>query len=233
MCRAMGREFESMITKNSRKRWKWVLGLGALALVVSAGAIFGAARIVARGADREVVTEVAALPHKKVALVLGCSPRLGSGQANLFFEHRMDAAAAAWKAGKVDYLLVSGDNHVATYDEPAAMEAALVQRGVPVEKIVRDCAGFSTLDSVVRARKVFGLTECCVITQRDHAERALYLARANGIEAVAYPAADVPVLTGLRTRMRESLARVRTVLDVHVIGRQPHFLGARIVIGEH
>jgi SanA protein len=111
------------------------------------------------------------------------------------------------------------------------MKDALVKRGVPADRVVLDHAGFSTLDSVVRAKKVFGLSELCVITQRDHAQRALYIAQTQGISAVAYPAKDVSVRQGLRTRLREALARVRTLLDLHVLGRKPRFLGAKIEIG--
>ena len=103
--------------------------------------------------------------------------------------------------------------------------------GVPEDRIVLDYAGFSTLDSVVRAKKVFGLSDFCVITQRDHALRAIYIAKANGIDAVGFPARDVSALNGLRTRVRESLARVRTLLDIHLLGRKPHFLGPSIDIG--
>ena len=67
----------------------------------------------------------------------------------------------------------------------------------------------------------------------DHAMRALYIARANGIEAVAFPAKDLSMVGGLRTHVRESLARVRTLLDVHVLGRKPHFLGTAIEIGKN
>jgi len=110
------------------------------------------------------------------------------------------------------------------------MKKTLVRLGVPADRIVMDYAGFSTLDSIVRAKKVFGLSELCVITQREHALRAIYIARANGMDVVAFPAKDVPARSAWRTRIRESLARVRTLLDVHVLGRKPHFLGPAIEI---
>ncbi len=95
-----------------------------------------------------------------------------------------------------------------------AIQHALLQLGVPEDRIVMDYAGFSTLDSIVRAKKVFGLSGFCVITQRDHALRAIYIARANGIDVVGFPAKDVSMPPGLRTRFRESLARVRTFCGV-------------------
>lgn len=212
-----------------RRRIAIVTGSSVLVAVM---AMVYAARRIERTSARLVIADVASVPHRRVGLVLGCSPVLRSGKSNWFFENRMRAAAEVFRARKVDYLLVSGDNHVSTYDEPTAMKDALLRSGVPEDRIVLDYAGFSTLDSVVRAKNVFGLSEFCVITQRDHALRAIYIAKANGIDAVGFPAKDVPVLSGLRTRLRESLARVRTLLDVHILGRKPHFLGPSIEIGQ-
>lgn len=219
---------QSSVQMKSKRRILIVAGAAALAVCL---AIVYAAQRIERTSAPFVSADTGGLPHKRVGLVLGCSPVLKSGEPNSFFNNRMEAAAAAFKAHKVDYLLVSGDNRAATYDEPTAMRDALVKRGVPADRIVLDYAGFSTLDSIVRAKKVFGLSEFCIITQRDHALRALYIAQANGIEAVAFPARDVSALRGMRTHTRESLARVRTLLDVHLLGRKPHFLGPRIEIG--
>lgn len=207
------------------------LVVSTIALVAIAAILYAAHRIEKSSASA-VHTEIAALPHKRVGLVLGCSPLVASGSQNLFFENRIDAAAAVFHARKVDYLLVSGDNHAATYDEPTAMKMALLRRGVPEDRIVLDYAGFSTLDSVVRAKLVFGLSDVCVVTQRDHALRAIYIAKANGIDAVGFAAEAVPTLSGLRTRLRESMARVRTLLDVRILRRQPHFIGPTIQIGQ-
>ena len=215
------------------KRRRYVFIIAGSLLAVGVGAIGYAAHRIEHTCVSAVKADISSLPHERVGLVLGCGPVLHSGAPNPFFENRIAAAAAVFQAHKVDYLLLSGDNHVSAYDEPTAMKNALLRLGIPEERLVLDCAGFSTLDSIVRAKKVFGLSEFCIITQRDHALRALYIARANGIEAVAYPAKDLSMVSGLRNHVRESLARVRTLLDVHVWGRKPHFLGARIEIGKN
>jgi SanA protein len=214
-----------------RKRRYAIIAAGAITALAFA-AIFYAAHRIEHSAISALAPDMDSLPHKRVGLVLGCSPVLGSGAPNAYFENRIAAAAALFRAKKVDYLLVSGDNHASTYDEPTAMKSALLRLGVPEDRIVLDYAGFSTLDSVVRAKNVFGLSELCIISQRDHALRAVYIARANGIDVVAFPAKDVPGRGGLRTRLRESLARVRTLLDVHLMGRKPHFLGPNVQIGK-
>lgn len=89
---------------------------------------------------------------------------------------------------KVDYILASGDNHTELYDEPTAMRDSLMAHGVPEDRIILDFAGFRTLDSVVRAKEVFGCDSLTIISQADHNARALYLAGINGIEAVAISA---------------------------------------------
>lgn len=200
-------------------------------MLVGIGTTIYAAKRIERSTAYAVEADIASLRHQRVGLVLGCAPVLRSGAPNRYFENRMAAAAMLFDAGKVDYLLVSGDNHVATYDEPTAMKRALVRNGVPADRIVLDYAGFSTLDSIVRAKRVFGLSEVCIITQKDHAMRAVYVAKANGMDVVAYPAKDVPLRSAIRTHLREALARVRTLLDLHVLGRTPRFLGPPIEIG--
>ena len=171
------------------------------------------------------------LPHRKVALVLGCSPKLRDGSTNYFFIFRMDAGAKLIKNGNVDYLLVSGDNRRRDYDEPTAMKEALIARGVAPDRIVCDYAGLTTLDSVVRAKAIFGQAETTIVSQRFHTERAIYLARAYGVDAIGYNANDVPLVAAPRTYTRELLSRVRAVLDANLLRRQPRHLGEPIVIG--
>lgn len=91
--------------------------------------------------------------------------------------YRLDAAKELYDAGKIEYILVSGDNSTQQYNETDTMKADLVEMGIPEEKIYGDYAGFRTLDSVVRARDIFGQESYIIITQRFHLERALYLAR--------------------------------------------------------
>ena len=166
------------------------------------------------------------VPAAEVGLVLGCSARLADGRANLYFRHRVDAAAALYRAGKVRHLLVSGDNHVSTYSEPDDLRDALMERGVPREDITLDYAGFRTLDSMYRARDVFGLRRVIVVSQPWHAARAIYLGRQHGLEADAFCARDVRD-QGWRVRQltREALARAWMILDVHVLGTRPKFSG--------
>jgi len=183
------------------------------------------ARVAAAARDR-AFDDLAQVPRAPVALVLGCAPRTREGRPNLYFERRMDAAAELFKAQVVEALIASGDNQRADYDEPSAMKAALVARGVPAERIHCDYAGFRTLDSVVRAAEVFGQRRLVIVSQRFHNERALYLARAHGVDAYAFDAA--PVGRGIVARARECAARMAAFLDVHLLGATPKFLGPAI-----
>jgi SanA protein len=171
----------------------------------------------------------AAIPAHGVALVLGTAPRVG-GWKNSFFEARMDAAAQLWSAGKVRHLLVSGDNSRRDYDEPTAMRDALISRGIPARAITLDYAGFRTLDSLVRAREVFGLRSLIIVTDDWHQPRALFLASAAGLDAIGFSFADVPWNMSARTRMREWLSRVKAVADVCLLGTKPKFLGEPVAL---
>jgi SanA protein len=172
-----------------------------------------------------LVSDASLAPACDIALVLGTSAFLQDGRANPHFESRMDAAAGLYRAGKVRHLLVSGDNRRKNYNEPRQMRAALVKRGIPESAITLDYAGFRTLDSVVRARQVFGLERCIIVTQRYHNSRALEIARANHLDAWGYCAPDVAFAHSFVTECREVLARTLTVLDLYVWHRRPYFLG--------
>ena len=160
----------------------------------------------------------------------GTNPLNRVGRPNLYFTTRIKIASDLYHAGKIDYILASGDNHTRKYDEPTAMRDSLMAHGVPEDRIILDFAGFRTLDSVVRAKEVFGCDSITIISQADHCARALYLAKSNDIDAVAIAA---PLRAGRRTRirlaLREWFARDKMLLDLW-FGKQPHFLGEKIEI---
>jgi len=176
-----------------------------------------------RMCDKSAIDKV---PNAPAAVVLGCVRILKDGSRNQFYGHRIRAAAELYAAGKVRAVIVSGDNHVRGYDEPSDMKEDLVSAGVPAEKIVCDYAGFRTLDSVIRAKKVFGAEKFIIVSQSFHARRALFLARGFGCDAYGYAAEDVNGVNSIKTLVREQLAKVAALIDV-VIRRQPKFLGEK------
>ena len=202
------------------------------AAVITAGlAVYLADRNITRTYARQCYRRAEDVPRHRTALLLGTGKWLRNGHENPMYRFRIDAAAQLWHAGKVDYILASGDNGHRGYDEPSQMTVDLVDRGVPFDAIYRDYAGFRTLDSVVRARKVFSLDDCIIVSQPFHNERALFLAEAANLRAVGYNASDVPFSDALKTRVREKFARLAAVLDVNVLRTRPRFLGPRIEIG--
>lgn len=202
-----------------------------LGVVLALGGAIFSTRQVAGAAEGKVFTDLNSIPKRKVGLVLGCSQKLPDGRDNLYFEYRISAAAELYHAGRVRYLLVSGDNSRGSYDEASDMRDALIELGVPEKDIVRDHAGFSTLDSVVRAKKVFLENKLTVISQPFHVRRAIYIAATKDIDLIGYAAKDVDGIPGTSTRIREKLAVVKTVLDTSVLGREPRFYGKTIQIG--
>jgi SanA protein len=210
------------------RHWRWPGALLALGVVTfSLGLAFAdhQVRAAARGRCFERVEDT---PRAPVALVLGCAKQLSDGRANLYFAARIRAAAELFHAGVVEALLVSGDNHRAGYDEPTDMKSALVELGVPAERVHCDYAGLRTLDSVVRAAEVFGQRRFVVVSQRFHCERAVFLARERGLEAFGFDADAVR--RGPRARLRELAARLQAVLDVRVLDTEPRFLGPKVAI---
>ena len=169
------------------------------------------------------------IPYKKVGLVLGTAKYLQNGQINLYYQYRIDAAVALYKAGKISYIVVSGDNSRKTYDEPTQMKADLVLGGVPEEVIFLDYAGFRTWDSVVRIKEIFSQDDFTIISQRFHNERAVFLAQRYGLSAVGFNAKDVNKYCGFKTNLREKLARVKVFVDL-LTNKKPRFLGEKVEI---
>jgi SanA protein len=169
-------------------------------------------------------------PHNKTGLVLGTSKRLSNGMPNQYFYNRISAAIELYQAGKIDRIIISGDNSTRYYNEPQDMKEALMEKGIPEPVIYLDYAGFRTLDSVIRCKEIFGQNQITVISQRFHNARAVFIARHHHIEAIGYNADDVKKAAGLKTNVREVLARVKLFIDLYLIHQQPKFLGEKIKI---
>ena len=173
--------------------------------------------------------DIQKLPNEKVGLLLGTSKILKSGWKNLYFFNRIDAAEQLYKSGKIKYILISGDNSTKDYSEPEDMQAELLKRGIPADKIVLDFAGFRTLDSVVRAKEIFGQNSFIIISQKFHNERAVFLAQHYGIKAYGFNAKDVNKYFGFKTKVREYFARAKVFVDFF-LGVEPKFGGEKVEI---
>ena len=185
---------------------------------------------VVHSTERYVYADIDALPENDVGLLLGTSPYSRKGNENVLFQHRINAAAALYKAGKIRHVLASGANPDNTYNEPRKMYYALVEAGVPPEAITLDFAGFRTLDSVIRATAVFGLERYTVISQRFHLYRAIFIARNDGIPAIAFAPPETSERQKRRVLVREALARCKAIFDLFLLKTRPKFLGDPIRI---
>lgn len=185
--------------------------------------------IIHTSAEEKTFSNVDEIPKNRVGLVLGTSKKLINGQANPYYTFRVEATVRLFKAGKIDYILVSGDNATIYYNEPSTIKKDLVKHGVPKERIFLDYAGFRTLDSMVRAKVVFGLDSVTVISQKFHNERAIFLAEKKGLRAIGYNARDITGQQGFKVQFREYFARVKVFLDL-LFNTQPKFYGDSIEI---
>ena len=185
--------------------------------------MFASNQIIIKSSDPFLFDQVEDVPESRYALVLGANKESRSGGTNPYFKFRMEAAARLYHSGKVDQLLVSGDNHVKDYDEPTDMANYLVDLGVPRDSIILDYAGFRTLDSVIRAKKVFNCQSLIIVSQKFHNQRAVYAAINQGINAVGYNASDVQNKSNF-THYREIISKTVMIFDLFVFKTQPKFL---------
>jgi SanA protein len=209
-----------------RHRWRIAAALALLIVLVTVVSNL----LITISTRPSIYADPAALPFNDVGLVLGSGRPGNPLYPNPHFKVRTEAAAYLFRIGKVKHLLLSGDNSRAGYNEPADMKAALLKLGVPETALTLDYAGFRTLDSVARAREVFGLRTLTIITDDFHAGRAVFLARHFDIDAVAFSPEPVPFKWSAQTRLREIAARVRAVADVSVLNKQPRYLGPAVTI---
>ncbi len=200
-----------------------------LIFIISIALTFTANHSIEKNAENKTFSNASKIKKNKVGLVLGTAKFLKNGEINLYFKYRINATVELYKKGKIDFILVSGDNGNKNYDEPTDFKNELIKKGIPVNKIFLDYAGFRTLDSVIRAKEIFGQTSITIISQKFHNERAIYLAEKNGISAIGFNARDLNGKYGLKTKIREYFARTKAYLDI-LFGVKPKFLGQKIEI---
>lgn len=203
------------------KRWGFV---GILAFLLL---LFGSNVWIVRSTGHRVFSDSGKLPDHRVALVLGTSNKTVNGNVNPYFLKRMETAAHLYKLGKIDHLILSGDNRSMYYNEPMEMRKALLKLGIPSSAITLDYAGLRTLDSIVRCKEIFGQHKITIITQPFHSYRALFISRYYDIDAVAMVADEPGLESSVKVRIREYFARTKAVLDLYVLKTTPRFLGEK------
>ena len=171
-------------------------------------------QIVANNAKGKVFSDIESIRYNNVGLLLGTTPQARITKiTNYFFIYRIDAAEQLYKAGKIEKILISGDeDSLDGINEPECMRDSLVARGVPASAIIMDGKGYRTINSVVNANKLFGLKSFTIISQEFHNERAIYQAEHLGLDVEniqAYNAEMPKARRAFITTIREYFARVK------------------------
>ncbi|MEX6688028.1 ElyC/SanA/YdcF family protein [Danxiaibacter flavus] len=205
--------------------WKIILSLAIMIFT----AIFICDRKIKRNAEGKIYTDVNKIPFHKTGILLGTAKFLSNGNLNPYYIYRINAAVDLLRHQKIKYIIVSGDNGRNDYNEPDLMRTDLIQAGIDSTLIYEDFAGFRTFDSIVRLREIFGQHDVTIISQPFHNERALYIASKENINAIAFNAKDVAGTWGLKTQIREKLARVKVFSD-YIFGKSPKYLGKPVTI---
>lgn len=212
-----------LITKRCLYAVVIILLLGSILAIYLANSIINSAT------TQRLYSSTDAIPHNRVGLLLGTGKYLANKLINPYYEYRIQAAVQIIIARKIDYLVISGDNGQKDYNEPMTMKIDLARLGIDTTKVYLDYAGFRTFDSIVRFKEIFGQDSVTVISQPFHNQRAIYIADKKGIFAIGYNAKDLPGSLGVKTNIREKLARVKVFIDL-LFDKKPRFLGKKISI---
>ncbi len=216
--------------KRLKKRWIWLLAVGGLALaaVLTIGLTNAE---VSRLASQYItgIEEVEKFEKADCVMVLGAKVYSGDRLSGVLRD-RMDTAIAVYEAGKADVMLLSGDHGQTDYDEVNAMMDYAVSKGVPKEDIFLDHAGFSTYESMYRARDVFCVESAIIVTQQVNLDRAVYDARRLGIAAYGVNTEAREYGNEGQQALREALARAKDYFYVNIFLPQPKYLGEAIPI---
>lgn len=205
---------------------KYLKILIQLALIVITFTLYANYTIDKAGQDG--VYSVDTAPQAEAAVVLGARV-YKSGMLFQVLVDRMDTGIELYQKGKVKKLLLTGDHGQTAYDEVNAMREYALKQGVPDKDIFMDHAGFSTYDSMYRAKDVFWVKNAVIVTQAFHLPRALYIARAVGIEANGVKADKREYIGMEYMYLREMLAQTKAVAQV-IVRSKPKYLGPAIPI---
>ena len=202
-----------------KKIGKIVLGGGCLMTIICIALMLICNQIVVNNAEGKVYSDIDRIKYNKVGLLLGTTPQARFDRiTNYFFIYRIDAAEQLYKAGKIEKILVSGDeNSLDGVNETECMRDSLVARGVPANAIILDGKGYRTICSIINANKVYGLKSFTIISQKFHNERAIYQAEHLGLDVEniqAYNAKDSKSRRAYLTTIREYFARVKMFMDL-------------------
>lgn len=201
-----------------KKIKKIIIWIGILA-ILCISLMLVCNQVVVNNAEGKVFSDIDSIKYNKVGLLLGTTPQARITKVkNYFFIYRLDAAEELYRSGKIEKILISGDEHsLDGINETECMRDSLMARGIPESAIILDGKGYRTICSVVNANKVFGLKSFTIISQEFHNERAIYQAEHLGLDIAdlqAYNAKMPKSRRAFLTTIREYFARVKMFIDL-------------------
>ncbi len=212
------------------RRWLVLIATIPIALAISISVLAVASgEWIRRRASTNVYMTYRSVPERTAAIVPGASVT-SKGRPSAVLHDRLETARQLYLRGKVERILVSGDNRTRYYNEPLAMRRWLVDHGVPDRHIYADYAGQRTLDTMVRAARVFQVRDAVICTQTFHLHRSVFLARQAGIDAVGMVSDRRHYTRSLQDRLREYAARTLAFADTFLLRTEPRHLGPPIPI---
>lgn len=181
-------------------------------------------------AGLKYITEAESVPEADAILVLGARV-YPNGNVSLMLNDRLSTGYELYKKGKAPKIIVSGDHGTKEYDEVNAMKDFLKEKEVPPEDVFMDHAGFSTYESMYRAREIFQVQKVIIVTQEFHLPRAVFIARELGLDAYGV-VADKHIYHGfmLRSELREIAARNKDFFTAKIFKPLPKYLGEVIPV---
>lgn len=202
-----------------KKIYKLIIWLNCIFVSICIILMLICNQMVVNNAKGKVFSDINRIKYNKVGLLLGTTPQARIGRiTNAFFTYRIDAAEQLYRVGKIEKILISGDdNSLDGVNEPECMRDSLVARGVPASAIILDGKGYRTINFVINANKVYGLRSFTIISQEFHNERAIYQAEHLGLDLgniQAYNAKMPEKRRAFLTSIREYFARVKMFWDL-------------------
>ena len=174
--------------------------------------------------------DMAKFPDKVDCIIIPGAGLTADNKPGTVLQDRLDNGLELYKKGISDRILMSGDHGDDYHNEVRAMKDYAIEKGVPADHIFMDHAGFTTYETMIRARDVFQVKSCIIVTQKYHLLRSVYIARGLGLDAYGYPA-DIHIneLKYLPLEMREFFARIKAFFSV-ITKPEPTYLGEPIPI---
>jgi len=200
-----------------KKFIKFILICACAALLLA-----GLSRLVMVMSAKDKTFDVASVPPAQVALVPGAGIT-ADDRPTLALRDRIDEAIELYRAGKVQKILMSGDNSSIYYNEPGAMTNYAIEQGIPESDIVQDYAGRRTYDTCYRAKEIFGLESVIVTTQQYHLSRMVFLCDQLGLNTSGVPVKQSEYLLNryMMWNVREVLATVAAYIDIYILKPEP------------